>query len=58
VIYFLTNLIIHFKKQLVLQDDIVYELKAVKNPTEIEGMKQAHVTDSILSLFFIDKICV
>jgi hypothetical protein len=28
---------------LVLQDDIVYELKAVKNACEIHGMKQAHV---------------
>ncbi|CAF4268817.1 unnamed protein product, partial [Adineta steineri] len=32
------------KKQLVLQDDIVYELKAVKNDCEIQGMKQAHVS--------------
>jgi Xaa-Pro aminopeptidase len=26
-----------------MQDDIVYELKAVKNDCEIQGMKQAHV---------------
>ncbi|CAF3799289.1 unnamed protein product [Rotaria sp. Silwood1] len=32
------------KKQLVIQDDIVYELKAVKNNCEIQGMKQAHVS--------------
>lgn len=32
-----------FKKQLVIQDDIVYEIKAVKNDIEIEGMRQAHV---------------
>jgi len=28
---------------MVIQDDIVYELKAVKNACEIEGMKRAHV---------------
>ena len=28
----------------MIQDDIVYELKAVKNDCEIEGMKQAHVS--------------
>ncbi|CAF0952711.1 unnamed protein product [Adineta steineri] len=35
------------KKQLVLQDDIVYELKAVKNDCEIQGMKQAHIKDGV-----------
>ena len=28
-----------------LQEDLVYELKAVKNPTEIEAMKRAHVCE-------------
>ncbi|CAF1132124.1 unnamed protein product, partial [Rotaria sordida] len=31
------------KKELVIEDDIVYELKSVKNQFEIEGIKQAHV---------------
>ncbi|CAF1015443.1 unnamed protein product [Rotaria sordida] len=35
------------KKQLVIQDDIVYELKSVKNQCEIEGMKQAHIKDGV-----------
>ncbi|CAF3811358.1 unnamed protein product [Rotaria sp. Silwood1] len=35
------------KKQLVIQDDIVYELKAVKNNCEIQGMKQAHIKDGV-----------
>lgn len=34
------------KKQLVLQDDIVYDLKSVKNDCEIQGMKRAHVRRS------------
>lgn len=35
------------KKQMVIQDDIVYELKAVKNSCEIQGMKQAHIKDAL-----------
>jgi len=44
-----------FKKQLVIQDDIVYELKAVKNDCEIEGMKQAHVNYYFSNLFNINN---
>ncbi|CAF3418743.1 unnamed protein product [Rotaria socialis] len=41
------------KKQLVIQDDIVYELKAIKNPCEIQGMKQSHIKDGVALCSYI-----
>ncbi|CAF1367203.1 unnamed protein product [Adineta ricciae] len=35
------------KNQLILQDDIVYDLKSVKNLCEIQGMKLAHIKDGV-----------
>jgi Xaa-Pro aminopeptidase len=44
------------KKQLVIEDDIVYQLKAIKNPCEIQGMKEAHVSSNINNIqSFKDK---